>query len=534
MKTINLILKSDSLHYPENNPSSFRTVFPQTISCENYQIALQSIAINLKHSPIPPEIANTKNHIILFLTPTDFKNNKPATYVTIPQNCIKPINLLKYLNRRLQIHCPTVVFGLIRTKIYLTISNCILLMSESLLHWFDLPVDNNISKYLGYGIITMSYTEKTIIANSNFNYKITTPKILRVILNEMQQSVSANGFHQELAIVHAKKMTKNYLFYVTKFKEYFNLQTANFNQLSIKITDENYKELNLVKDQPTIVFLKLKKMPKNSFILRLSSLDSQNIFTENSNSNFRIQLNQAIDKSCGPLEVALTSIMISNDIDYAKILENRSDFWIEININNQFSKLIFGRESFSSKANFINAFNNEIIDETGNDYIIMTEAPDDKISILFNKKCEVYFSKLAGLVFNKLPNDLIINNKGEIEEVFVMYPEENTLELFEKITFSKVSPRLLFLHCNFVSPTLVGESYGQILKIIPLEFENENITTLKYDVKNLDFFDVSMNDRSILEFKLCTVDNLLIPFKEESNEIFVTLLFREKTSNKYD
>jgi hypothetical protein len=94
-------------------------------------------------------------------------------------------------------------------------------------------------------------------------------------------------------------------------------------------------------------------------------------------------------------------------------------------------------------------------------------------------------------------------------------------------------PQHLLLQCDFISPTIMGGKYSNILKMFPLL--DNSLSKKKYctvSSANLDFVDVSTDKLSTTHFELRDQEGYPIFFKQQQNLLpqptSITLLFRKK------
>jgi hypothetical protein len=433
---------------------------------------------------------------------------------------MKPTQLVSYLNLELN-NDDRVKFKYKNRQIIFQAEECIVLIKKTVADWMGLEGDEfDLDDSFKIFIQTQEPLELTSTKTfSNFK-KI--PKYIQVVLSEMDHSLSSNGFHQTLAIINTDFANQKKLFYTAKVKEYFNLQCVDLTKLAVKITDENNKTIIPFEEKPSTLFLKLKKMKPKSFILRIASNDSNHVFQENTNANFRVRLNQPINFNV-PTEVAVTSIMFPKHVNYHQIINKNVKFSIEVSPNVLpnpiYSLLIFQEENFQSAEKFITAFNEQIMFLFGNDIIILKENSSGNLVVGFKQVCSLRMTKFAATLFNK-GSDL------EEEDFYVLNGTKDITYSLGKISFQNFYPDLFFLNCNFITPVLTPDGYCKTLKIVPISCEN-NCELVKYESPHLDFFTVLVNDDTVLEFQLILPDNNIFPFLT-NDPVLITLLFREK------
>jgi hypothetical protein len=531
-ENFNVILKSNaSLQLcPKNYSSKFTNYFPMSVNVENYHVAVQSVVIDPNFTKIPLPILYGKEIMYLFTSEVKLKKWEPFKIITIPANATNPQDLVSKIKRqigdRLRVN---INMKYENKKISLIFRSIVILIREDVLNWFDIknPYFSH-EKYPHLVVISAAYQEVKIQSSADFLMEKQTPKYIRVVMSEMQQTLSSGKFHRTLAILVPQKYEK-VLFHAVRLKEYYKLETENLNKISIALTDENYLPLQLKHSKPTIIILKFRQIMTKSFIVRVSSTESKNLFPNNKNTNFKVQLNEILEHET-PMEVALTSIILPTDIDYTKILGNKESFFILIitteHAVGENTKLEFTPDNFSSITEFITTLTEEIERTTGG-AVIINKDDDNNIEFEFVREAGLIFSKLASSLFNKQTNEYM-EYENKTWEVFTCEGKNNKKINFGKPSFLPTSPNFTYLKCNFITPTITASKFTQILKLIPLTFTEKENELLKHEVQHLDFNTVSMNDRTIFDFALCLENDVPLPYKNENSEVLITLLFREK------
>jgi len=77
---------------------------------------------------------------------------------------------------------------------------------------------------------------------------------------------------------------------------------------------------------------------------------------------------------------------------------------------------------------------------------------------------------------------------------------------------------------------VVGNTFARVLQLIPY-FDNSEKNAdglMKYEAQHLDFLPLGMNDQTTLQFEMRNSNGDLVSFANETTEILLTLVFREK------
>jgi hypothetical protein len=101
-------------------------------------------------------------------------------------------------------------------------------------------------------------------------------------------------------------------------------------------------------------------------------------------------------------------------------------------------------------------------------------------------------------------------------------------EAYRKDVVDVNIPAWLFLYADFVKPTLMAESYGHLLKLLPYrDHRGRSEHGGFYSFPTLDFFPVSLKNLTSPTFELKTHDGFGVDFNAPEEEIRVSLLFKK-------
>lgn len=362
-------------------------------------------------------------------------------------------------------------------------------------------------------------------------FKASTPKLIKIRLEEISPCLSGELNHRDIAVIADKKLTSPPYFYSPKKKEYFDLLHPTLSRLSVCIVDESNKQVQLEDDiEPTLITFKVHRMNMGSNILRLRSKQSMHYFPDNSPASFRIMLSDPL-KTGNSQEVALSSIYLPSKIDFNEFIKIRGGLHITVGENrfdftNDFNTLttqIFmeawwrhlqtlARATSSAKDLTIKTTN-----PSRNEYVVTNEGRAEDIFLTVSYMCAYLFNL-----------DLAGTEMGE--EVVLKLTKGGGKLHFKNLKIEKCNPSILMLHCNFVSSTFVGSRQHKLLKVFPYnKKEGNDDMYVKMESPQYDFLPVVLNDNNLFQFELKDVFGNLIPFKKTDNaETFLNLIFREK------
>ena len=108
--------------------------------------------------------------------------------------------------------------------------------------------------------------------------------------------------------------------------------------------------------------------------------------------------------------------------------------------------------------------------------------------------------------------------------------EYSSKTYFGQLDIQRLHPQLIFLYCNFITPLMIGSTFGQLLQMIPYYTSYElKSKVMKYEAQHLDFIPLALNDPTTLQFELRDAAGNFIYFEDMQREILMTLVFRERS-----
>lgn len=507
--------------FPGNTLVNFGNQLPQEIDVTDYKVALQSIFLDNKYGNIPNSILGTRNHFLLFHDSSE--NANFISICDITDFTLSATSFAKIVNRKLNAIGTRVMVRVSQKKIEIVLTNCLLMVHKQINRYLQFPTNVKRS-YLGqeYVVLNSEGTTKTFVSSKDFPVHVVTPTIIKVKLEEMQQNLSEVELVQDLALIKVKEALYPF-FNVCKRKEYFKLNWNRLSTLRVTLVDEENYPINAGNGQSTILKLQFKKFPMSSFVLRLSSLESKNVFSDNTNSSFRILLRQPLDLS-RTWEVALSSIYLPSKIDVASTLF-AENFYISISLGGDaFRRIPLNSLTDFSPDGFVTHCTEKIAAAFPRQSVpIQITAQENRdIYIQFEANVSLRISGMLAYLMEKAPTP-------DLQHFWPMEGQRGTKIKWGKINYKRVQPHVAVVHCNFISPLIVGNTFGKVLQIIPY-YDSANIfgSIMKYEAQHLDFLPMSMNDRTVLQFEMQNTLGNLITFNDKNAEILLTLVFREK------
>jgi hypothetical protein len=500
--------------YPENSLIKFKNNLPHEIDVTGFQIALQSISFDNDFGNVPTNVLGVKRHFLLFETKNDLT---PIAVYNIRDFHLPLTSLIEKTNADLNKRTRRITFADGGGKVKIVVIKSVLLIHINVFNWLFDGADSTISfREQDYVVLDAEKETKVFLSKKEYCEKPFFPKMIKVQMEEMQQNISEVKSVQDLATIIINDNHQPF-YNVCKRKEYFKMNTNRLTSLSFCLVDENNYPLLVNPGQSTFLKLQLKRFRMKSFVLRLSSLESSDIFADNVSSSFRILLQQSIDEV--NYEVALSSIFLPTEINLRNMLTE--DFYIDISIdaNGTYTRVLLNHLPDLSKEGFTKYCNTKINRSFPRGAPILIEERANKLA--YRPLADNVWIAPSELMMYLLNRQKYRGGKKSFDT------RKNVVETLGDFDFKKLSPKTILMYCNFTTPIVVGNTFGQVLQIIPFSETTEN-SLMKYEAQHLDFISLSMNDKTVLQFEMRDTTGKLIPFNDNKTEILLTLVFREK------
>ena len=537
MNDFTAILSSDLSvdYYPENTTTCFKNSLPRFLHGEHeWCVALESISFDNTVSNLPKEISSCPGyHFAVFAGSARVLLSFEDKYYDEPRDV--------YARLRRQI--PTqlisrVNVSLRQKRVIFRLSHCYAHILDSVCEWMNINTLGRASVYINdtrYFEFDARQKETIVVCERDTFAVERTPSFVKVCLEEMQPCLSGGGFHRDLAITPytPPDPLQTQFYFEAGTKEYFPIPLRSLQDLTICLRDGEGKPLQLRSGQATVVKLKIAKMSQNkSFVMRLKSSDSAEEFPDNHSSRFRIQLPHTLSLDGDNWEVALLSMHYPSRMKLSTYLKRSDLYWyrcskIQQDDDDEMPALEilghFKQDHIRDVRDLINVMNRKIdtwIWEEHHPFISADEG--GHLSLKAHKGIRICLSpKLAYLLFE------IRVAQGE-KEYEMSLSEGQAFLSPNPSNINRCFPQHILLCCDFITPTLMGGKYANVLKLIPqFGVEPSKKTHRSVNSNHLDFADVSTDKLSSINFELTNEDGSLVKFQSGEPTI-VSLMFRRK------
>jgi hypothetical protein len=516
--------------FPDNSLSKFKNQLPRTLdfSLEGWKVGLQALALNINLSSTPHALKNLAAPFLYWET----LYKQPVTLFTFSSLHYTSMGALAWHLRK-QITTADIKDVVVKSdNDQLTIS----VKSEAwvgvdieVCKWLTFKVDESeLHPFNGRQYYLLHQKEITTVDTKFFN---PPPHYIKVHLNEMQSHLSGSSYHQTLAIIPFNRNVKkrgqfnlSNLYHEVLRKEYFAFNCNSLQTLSILLTDENNKQLNLLPAQPTFIKLKIVKMDYMSFMLRIKSNSCYDIYPDNINSNFRTILPNPIELPRGLWEVALTSIQIPTAIKLADVVP-KGGLWLSVKWDsNDFRTIVtLPEDSIENGATLLYALDVGIEKYVGHDKL--------KITALKNKTALFTLREEEGMeiqLSNFLAYALGAPPSSNGHTTMILNNEIKTGKFTSPISVKRLIPHSILLYCDIIRPIIIGSTYAKVLKLIPITRITAKNDYEIYESQHLDFTTIENNSLSTMQFQLRHTNGVLLSFGNNKSEVLINLVFRKK------
>ena len=548
----NLTLVSNTRNkFFSNTLSNFKNTFPHDFTLlrrqQDWKFALQSVSLDCKYTNIPPSLQDTKHHILCYSEEQYNQPNKENYLhsLTVENQNYSPESFKKYLNAVYQ--AANLEIGLLKSKTgtvlrfnkNIVYAACIVPELCELLG-FETATQESVSVngvfYYVWTITTTKLQNKShfgILLNNQTFGKPIIPKLIKVQCSGMETiKHTAEHLYKDFAIINcSNESDNNGCHYEIKKKEYFKLNVDALDGMSVKLTDESNRQLGLLSGHPTILNLKFKKMTEKSFIIRLSSKDSEKQFPSNTSTDFSVQINPPLYFNSENWSVALTAIYHPSKIDLGSLVSS-DEVWIEIQIANDVEdtqRISIAKNTVHSTVELINALNLGIEKWIGDDiYNFEYNSATENVIINVGRRLISRTSTTLAYILGQISIEQSDSDKGHIQKVYlkparVMFTED----LRSKASLTNLIPHGMFLYCDFIDASVIGDQYAPVLKFIPLESDNsENYTEHRPLGRNFEH--LNKKTLSTLSFSLRPVSGENITLLPKETSTIVSLEFKKK------
>ena len=606
----------------ENSLSKFTNLLPNDIARtdSNWYMSLESIAFNTSFDQI--ESAPSKNHFHFYCIPEIKKGLKQVTYEDIPKKYGLNFSTTTCTGKTLQrdfyrLVAKNDVFSdnyiaintyigdpntiLITKRREVSVPKYTLLIYKNLLNVFNInPKIKNLRNVVNidnFEYVRFPTTTKTFTLTIKEDIKYQPDLILIKSINIEANTNDAIDNHILGTVVFSNNKNSNnverdsYFSHEFESKLYYPLNTSSINNLNFELLNKSGLPLQLQVGTSTVIKVNIKNMNQNyeSFHKFLSSNQSSKLYPKNTNSDFKISLNNPVNFST-KWEVAISQISIPNN--YTTIPSNYimtiEQYEVSHNWEKKYNWLTPAESYTYFKQSEIRAFllymesknmdNVDPLDESVKYYnpfdvepfkiAIKGQTPtqselNQSIRIISKQINQINLpqgnitsiSELISLLQNNIPDAIICtltdNNYVKIEYKkyctislnieyarllgFAPISDEQIVTLSGyptdtivapfPVNLDSMKPKLIYIFSDFIKESVVGGTLKHILKAIPIVKSSSLYYT--HNFEHLEYYEVNTNELSTLNFQIRNHFFKKISYISKIHPIYITLTFRK-------
>ena len=415
--------------------------------------------------------------------------------------------------------------------------------------------------------------EKGPIAMSVEKYfPLKKPEIIQITSPDIEHNINSDTFCRSLCQFTVKqseiKKSINKEFNNHQFSDVLNNSITKF---SVKFVDEKLNELHLTRGLPSWVKLVFSPEMENKRNVHISSGPNE-LHQENYMSDFSVELKQPMDfSSTDDPKVALTRLSFKNKwkimpgiklnisvfncadlvgncefenfecprgnegprncediIQWCKyVFENYLEIKMEKQDNGNWSMkfpdrkylIILGSDLAQCLGlSYLHRKSGDLFtDLKKNNGGFRDARAENQISMLVQSATARYIMNRYKVPANELPfestGDITIYCDSELLFDIILQPRE--IQLY---------PNELYIFFNIVEPWPVIGQYRQLLKIVPLK-QGEHDENITIDFDRLEYHALSELHPRLLNFRITTVDDVLVEPFDRNDKMYMTLQF---------
>jgi hypothetical protein len=382
-----------------------------------------------------------------------------------------------------------------------------------------------------YYFVKLKYGE-TFIGNKTEYLSKIKPAFMNIHCNLIKPYPTSDEDSQIVLNHSIIDENKTYFFRYIKNIQFHSLNVTNLENIEIKITDQFNEQLPINFGQSTILKFKMIKTLKQSTPIFINSKKRLE-FPNNENNNFAVKLSRILNFNPEKSSVAMTSISYPNTVKHVKTMYEKYNFIVQIpdilidtTLSLPDKRIYFNMISgtFKNMQDFINQLN--IKHPKLKEYIEL-EIFEINIVIKLKQQCIFGIPRIleSFLGFSTLEYG---NKFSRTEETFFISTNvEHPYLLDRPFNIFALQSKFLIVYCSIIKPSIAGDEYMKILKVIPIKSQSTN-PYITIEFENEDYYELITSQIHIINIEIRSHDGDLIEFKNASDEININMLFKEE------
>ena len=372
-----------------------------------------------------------------------------------------------------------------------------------------------------------------------------SPSYLKVHLSELEKQHSGLQSEKNLGIIPFSDKTRM-LHHECMNPHYLPLGPA-IQTLTIRITDQDDKNLRLQTAHATAVTLNIKTMNRKQFSIVCNSHASLDHYPNNRLDDFEIQLPEEIQVEAGKWEVAVSSVVVPSDVGLQRHFEepyikvDGREFKIDLGIYTSEKELVDDlrrilKASRNGRELELDTFNtlvdNGIIHQKyrrskGQDVLVLMRRQTNNESVI-----HVVISQQLAVVLGDYASSERWQNRRNVE-----LHSLNMISFQKKPDLSRAYIDSFLLYADIVKPSFVGNTKAPVLQIVPTPVmqDNQKRAALVYQPAKFIYQELAKSSFRSIKILARTLHGQPITYQNvyaKQKKMIVSLLFREKKTWK--
>ena len=537
--------------FPENTSSKFSNHLSHSLILNKnlWEVGLNSVHMeNLFDASPPEEVLSKKQHFVFSSRTED--SDKNEHYLTI-EPTIKSVSSLFALMLKARKRWHKITENVFTAELvsddqgndHLLIapsSLWALWIEKSVVDWFKIiPQEDGI---IGENGNTYYYFSAGVtLDGNNGTFSIAHPEEIRIVMEELSPIIGHTGHKKILSVMPYAPSDRLDKIFARSFEghEYTTLHSSEITSFSIKLTDERDRLLNLSSTRPSVIVLNARLKAMDGFLMTITSDDSKALFHNNTNSAFTCGLPHPLYFS-GHWQVSLSSARLISQIDVSYCM-NRHDFYLKfVSILENLSVLtalegfIYGEggPKQSAPVGSVICFDNiEIFEPEDFMKIQQSDAVADCImQPTFSwKDTGIYVSSvIAGSVIIPPKMNKFLGGREVAKSISMTGGGDATFLGMPDI--SSLTPDALFIHTNFSSPVIMGDTHAPIVKTLSPQIWRESTPLAakiwRYESLHLNYVGVCQSELTFPTISVRDHYGTIVKFNNNYNTSF-TFIFKK-------
>jgi hypothetical protein len=339
------------------------------------------------------------------------------------------------------------------------------------------------------------------------------PEIIKVQCDIIEPQIINNAFSQDLLILSTDiQYTNNYYFHDIERVSYFPLLYNDINQIAIRLVDENDKKLELMKGHATIIKLRFRRNKRmiENFYVRVTSKPNE-IYTDNTPYKFRIQLpsTKVLNEDW---KVSLNSINIPNKFTtFLKANDELRSFVYKTATSPSITHVFKSNVSYTPTT--IVAEINTFLSSKD-----LGDATIDNLGRLVINLKETCILAIGLDAVKVLGYQTALVPQGANFMFIKPLPDTpNTITFESPINVNYFRPNYFIIYSNIVQPSIIGNIFSPILKIVPIVDSQEAFKL--HDFKVREFYNIPNTEINEIQMEIRTHDGEFVNFLSDQHVV---------------